>query len=81
MRKHKKNSRGPCGVLEILSSTGSTDNVFYENDNVGLTPKVGNWYLFPANLRHAVYPFKSNGERRSFSINMNTNMFKGASDK
>jgi hypothetical protein len=77
---YSHHTHGPHGVLEILSSNGSTDTVFYENDTVGLTPKVGNWYLFPANLRHTVYPFKSDGERRSFSINMNTNMFKNASE-
>ena len=65
----------PSGHLEILSSIGVT-NSFFENDRIGFVPKVGNWYLFPANLRHVVYPFKCDGERRSFSINMNTNMFK-----
>ena len=58
-------------VLEVLSNNGPNGS-FYENDNIGFFPKVGNWYLFPANLRHLVYPFESDGERRSFSINMNT---------
>ena len=81
-RKKTPYSRGGSnGVLEILSNSGCTDNLFYENDVVGLYPKVGNWYVFPANLRHAVYPFKCDGERRSFSINMNTNMFKKSSEK
>ena len=71
--------RSPNGVLEILNNTGSSDKSFFENDRIGFFPKVGNWYLFPANLRHGVYPYKSDGERRSFSINMNTNMFKGVS--
>ena len=77
-RVQKKYS--PAGNLEILSSVGVTNSVF-ENDRISFTPKVGNWYLFPANIRHSVYPFSCDGERRSFSINMNTNMFKGASDK
>jgi hypothetical protein len=34
-------------------------------------PKVGDFWLFPAELFHCVYPFYSDGERRSFSINMN----------
>ena len=80
-RRKTPHGRGPCGVLEILNNTGSTDNLNYENDSIGFTPKVGNWYVFPANLRHAVYPFKTDGERRSFSINMNTNMFRSASEK
>ena len=73
--------KGSNGVLEVLNNTGSADNLSFENDSIGFTPKVGNWYLFPANLRHAVYPFKCDGERRSFSINMNTNMFKKSSEK
>ena len=70
----------PAGNLEILSSIGVTPS-FFENDRISFTPKVGNWYLFPANIRHSVYPFKCDGERRSFSINMNTNMFKSETEK
>ena len=73
-KKGSNQKYSPGGALEILSSVGVTDS-FFENDRFAFTPKVGNWYLFPANIRHAVYPFKCDGERRSFSINMNTNMF------
>ena len=77
-RKKGSNTPTPNGVLEILNNTGSSNKSFYENDSIGFSTKVGNWYLFPANLRHGVYPFKSDGERRSFSINMDTSfMFKG----
>jgi len=65
------------GVLEVLSNSRTNAAAVYENDSIGFFPKVGNWYLFPANLRHLVYPFESDGERRSFSINMNTKMFDG----
>ena len=75
-KEHKKKDWGPNGALEILSSSGSNEKAFFENDRIGFVPKVGNWYLFPANIRHSVYPFRCSGERRSFSINMNTNMFK-----
>ena len=81
--RKKKGSRqdvSPGGALEILSSVGVMNSVF-ENDRYAFTPKVVNWYLFPANIRHAVYPFKCDGERRSFSINMNTNIFKTPSEK
>jgi len=81
--RKKKGSRqdvSPGGALEILSSVGVNNSVF-ENDRYAFTPKIGNWYMFPANIRHAVYPFKCDGERRSFSINMNTNIFKTPSDK
>ena len=33
-------------------------------------PKVGKVYLFPHNLMHTVYPFFGNGERRTFSCNL-----------
>lgn len=33
-------------------------------------PKVGDFYMFPGWLQHTVYPFKSEGERRSFSLNI-----------
>ena len=80
-RKKTPHGKGSNGVLEVLNNTGSSDNLSFENDSIGFTPKVGNWYVFPANLRHAVYPFKADGERRSFSINMSTNMFKPPSEK
>ena len=34
-----------------------------------IKPQVGDFYLFPGWLQHTVYPFRSKGERRSFSIN------------
>jgi len=33
-------------------------------------PSVGDFFVFPADLIHMVYPFYSEGERRSFSMNM-----------
>ena len=70
----------PAGNLEILGSAGVSHS-FYENDRISFEPKVGNWYVFPAHIRHLVYPFKCDGERRSFSINMNTNIFKSETEK
>jgi len=64
-----------AGALEILSHGGVITPQLYTNDGIGFVPKVGNWYLFPANLRHTAYPFKGIGERRSFSMNLNTKMF------
>ena len=74
-------ARNNNGVLEVIGSAGYNDLTFFENDRIGFTPEVGNWYLFPASLRHGVYPFKADGERMSFSINMSTNMFKPPSEK
>ena len=33
-------------------------------------PSIGDFFVFPADLIHMVYPFESEGERRSFSMNM-----------
>ena len=33
-------------------------------------PKVGDVILFPNYLMHTAYPFNSDGERRSFSFNI-----------
>jgi hypothetical protein len=35
-----------------------------------LKPSVGDFIIFPAELQHMVYPFRSEGERRSFSLNV-----------
>ena len=80
-KEHKKRHANFNGVLEILNNSGPNEKAFFENDRISFTPKVGNWYLFPANLRHTAYPFRCDGERRSFSINMKTNIFKGVTDK
>ena len=70
-------SYAPGGNLEVLSSIGVNPSNF-ENDRISFTPIVGHWYLFPAHIRHAAYPFSCDGERRSFSINLNTDLFKDA---
>ena len=62
---------GQNGILEIMGNNASDT---WENNIMGILPTVGSWYLFPANLRHTVYPFKCEGERRSFSINIKTNV-------
>ena len=80
-KEHKKRHANFNGVLEILNNSGPNEKAFFENDSIGFSPKVGNWYLFPANIRHGVYPFSCDGERRSFSINMNTSIFKGVTDQ
>tara|TARA_R100000008_G_C3572261_1_gene162947 strand:+ start:850 stop:1308 length:459 start_codon:yes stop_codon:yes gene_type:complete len=35
-----------------------------------IRPRVGDFYIFPADLSHCVYPFYTKGERRSFSGNL-----------
>ena len=74
LKNERQKSFSPSGSLEVLSSIGVTPSVF-ENDRILFAPKVGSWYLFPASIRHLVYPFTCDGERRSFSINLNTDLF------
>ena len=42
----------------------------YTCSNFLIKPKVGDFYIFPSYLFHGVYPFYTQGERRSFSMNM-----------
>ena len=41
----------------------------HEGSNFLMRPEVGHFIVFPAHLHHCVYPFKTSGERRSFSVN------------
>ena len=45
-----------------------SENIF-NNANYLVEPMLADYYLFPANLKHFVYPFKCKGERRSMSFN------------
>ena len=62
-------------------------NKMFLNDSIhNHKPKVGDVIIFPNYLMHTVYPFKSSGERRSFSFNVEidekvANVFKKMSDK
>lgn len=41
----------------------------YSVSNFMVKPRVGDFWIFPSYLFHCVYPFRSTGERRSFSLN------------
>jgi uncharacterized protein (TIGR02466 family) len=57
----------PCkGHIEFLHGQGSKLN----KSTCLIKPSVGDFFLFPADLVHTVYPFNSEGERRSFSMNI-----------
>lgn len=45
-------------------------DTWYSFSNFMAKPRVGDFYIFPSFLFHCVYPFKTPGERRSFSMNM-----------
>ncbi len=40
------------------------------NDTLTFKPEVGQFLIFPSWLRHSVYPFYCDGERRSMSFNV-----------
>ena len=52
-----------------INFTYGVDN-HYGCANMLIKPRVGDFYVFPNYLFHCVYPFKTKGERRSFSMNM-----------
>ena len=53
------------GHIQFAHGTNSG----YNQTNFMVKPQVGDFYIFPAELFHCVYPFKTKGERRSFSVN------------
>ena len=65
LTKPKKNGIG--GGLELFHGEQSN----YCTTQMTIIPSVGDFYIFPAMLRHAVYPMPDTitEERRSFSIN------------
>ena len=68
----------PKFVLKNRKETNIDGSIDFINGNKMLLsesiynhqPKVGDMILFPHYLMHTAYPFKSNGERRSFSFNL-----------
>ena len=54
------------GTIDFINGTKS----FLSNSLFNHNPKVGDMILFPNNLMHTAYPFKREGERRSFSFNI-----------
>ena len=53
------------GLIEFMFG----ENQNFRSDNLKFKPVVGKMLVFPSWLRHFVYPFKSEGERRSMSFN------------
>ena len=56
------------GMIEFAYGNAG---VSYSTPTYRVKPKVGDFYVFPASLWHTVYPFRTPGERRSFSMNLN----------
>jgi len=54
------------GTIDFIHGSKS----FLNNSLFNHNPKVGDMILFPNYLMHTAYPFKRDGERRSFSFNL-----------
>ena len=54
------------GTIDFIHGSKS----FLNNSLFNHNPKVGDMILFPNYLMHTAYPFKRDGERRSFSFNI-----------
>ena len=62
-QKDKKNFNGNLSLIH-------GQRAFMSDAQYKITPEVGNFYIFPHYLMHAVYPFKdTDEERRSISFN------------
>jgi hypothetical protein len=62
----KEDHHPTAGCLEFI---GSVPNHFARHSFLA-KPEVGDFYIFPSWLTHQVYPFRSEGERRSMAFNV-----------
>ena len=63
--KNKKHARTD-GSIDFINGS----KMFLNDSIYNHKPKVGDVLLFPNYLMHTAYPFSSEGERRSFSFNL-----------
>jgi len=63
----------------IQFSNGSPN--WLESSGFIVKPSVGDFYIFPSKLLHTVYPFYCEGERRSFSVNMEVTQLQARTNK
>ena len=68
----KEDHHPTAGCLEFI---GSIPNHFARHSFL-VKPEVGDFYIFPSWLVHQVYPFRSEGERRSMAFNVHFTMDK-----
>ena len=54
------------GRTELIGNCGG----IWSSQTHLITPKVGDFYIFPYDMQHLVYPFTGNGMRRSLVINV-----------
>jgi hypothetical protein len=67
----------PCkGHIEFIHGQPGKLHVH----SMKVKPSVGDFFVFPADLMHTVYPFYSDGERRSFSMNISVGQTRETED-
>jgi len=66
MSKLKVKKTKVNGTIDFMNGT----RTFLSNSIYNHVPKVGDLIFFPNYLMHVVYPFSVDGERRSFSFNI-----------
>ena len=54
------------GTIDFINGT----KTYLNNSIFNHKPKIGDMIIFPNNLMHTAYPFNVDGERRSFSFNL-----------
>ena len=64
-KEQEQKLKGHAGGIEIQFGQCQLFSV----NTVRVRPEVGDFFIFPWWMRHMVYPFKTKGERRSFSFN------------
>ena len=70
--KEKKKHFPSHGNIELIHE-GSNQ---WHQGSMRIKPHVGDFIIFPSYLLHTVYPFKGDGERRSFSMNISLDIVK-----
>ena len=70
--KEKKKHFPSHGNIELIHE----GNNMWHQGSIRIKPHVGDFIIFPNYLLHTVYPFKGDGERRSFSMNISLDVVK-----
>ena len=69
--EYKGTSAGPGAIVFNYGESNPSGSCQHFITSHMFLPEKGDFFIFPANLRHYVIPFKSKGERISVSGNLN----------
>jgi len=71
-KKEKKKHFPSHGNIELIHESSNQ----WHQGSIRIKPHVGDFIIFPSYLLHTVYPFRGDGERRSFSMNISLDIVK-----